>query len=149
MVSKEQIEQEKSLREIIDQMKKNLSESIIGMMNPVFVSCNSEEKSMSVMFTTKPWMRNPVGILHGGITAAMLDNAMGMLVRYYNSGHLAPTVNMSVDYIRQIPINEPIVVKGYIVSCGATLIRARGEGKISGKSGIVASGVATYYAAGF
>lgn len=93
---------------------------------------------------------HPVGILHGGITAAMMDNAMGMLAKNYTSdGRLAPTVNMSIDYIRQIPISESVVIKAQIVSHGNTLIRTRAEARISGTTGVVASGIATYYAGGF
>ena len=144
-----QTDMESAMRELIDKMK-NAEGSLIGMMEPVFVSCDSEKMTMTVLFNLKPWMRNPVGILHGGITAAMMDNAMGMLAKNYTAdGRLAPTVNMSIDYIRQIPITEAVVIKAQIVSCGNTLIRARAEARISGKDGVVASGVATYYAGGF
>lgn len=145
-----QTEMETAMRELIDQMKKNTEGCLIGMMAPVFVSCDSEEMTLSVLFSLKPWMRNPVGILHGGITAAMMDNAMGMLAKNYTAdGRLAPTVSMNIDYIKQIPINESVVVKAQIVSHGSTLIRTRAEAKISGKTGVVASAVATYYAGGF
>ena len=145
-----QTEMEASMRELIEQMKKNTEGSLIGMMQPIFVACNAEEMTLTVLFNLKPWMRNPVGILHGGIMAAMMDNVMGMLAKNYTSdGRLAPTVNMSIDYIRQIPISESVVIKAQIVSHGNTLIRTRAEARISGPTGVVASGIATYYAGGF
>lgn len=150
MVSSEQKAMEKFLYDVIEERKKNQADSIIGMMEPSFISCSYEDRTLTVLFNTKAWMRNPVGILHGGMTAAMLDNAMGMMVKYYTPDQsFAPTVNMNIDYIKQIPINESIAVKAQIVASGSTLIRTRAEAKISGKTGAVASAVATYYVNGF
>lgn len=52
----------------------------------------------------------PPGYLHGGLIATLLDEAMSKLNRPLNV--LAMTRNMQVDYLRPVPLYEPIVITG-------------------------------------
>jgi uncharacterized protein (TIGR00369 family) len=46
--------------------------------------------------------------LHGGIIAVVLDEAMGKLTRL--AGVRAVTAELQIEYLRPIPVNEPIEV---------------------------------------
>ena len=50
----------------------------------------------------------PPGHIHGGIVAALLDEAMSKLNRPLNV--LAMTRHMEVDYLRPVPLYEPLVL---------------------------------------
>ena len=52
----------------------------------------------------------PTGYIHGGIIAALLDEAMGKLNIPLKV--LAVTRNMEVDYLRPAPLETPLVVTG-------------------------------------
>jgi uncharacterized protein (TIGR00369 family) len=52
----------------------------------------------------------PPGYLHGGIIATLLDEAMSKLNRSLRV--VAVTRNMQIDYLRPVPLNEPITIIG-------------------------------------
>lgn len=47
--------------------------------------------------------------LHGGIIAVVLDEAMGKLTRL--AGVRAVTAELQIEYLRPIPVNEPVEVE--------------------------------------
>jgi uncharacterized protein (TIGR00369 family) len=49
------------------------------------------------------------GILHGGIIAVLLDEAMGKVNRF--RGVRAVTAEMKIEYLRPIPVGQEIVIK--------------------------------------
>jgi acyl-coenzyme A thioesterase PaaI-like protein len=51
------------------------------------------------------------GFAHGGIIAVILDEAMGKLSRLVDEK--AVTAEMSIDYRKPVPVDEPIVVEGW------------------------------------
>jgi acyl-coenzyme A thioesterase PaaI-like protein len=52
----------------------------------------------------------PPGHIHGGIVAALLDEAMSKLNRPLNV--LAMTRHMEIDYLRPVPLYKPLVLIG-------------------------------------
>lgn len=52
----------------------------------------------------------PPGFIHGGIVAALLDEAMSKLNRPLNV--LAMTRHMEIDYLRPAPLHRPLVLIG-------------------------------------
>lgn len=55
----------------------------------------------------------PHGILHGGIIATLLDEAMSKAVRA--RGVTAMTRHMEIDYLRPVPSGAPIRIEGHLV----------------------------------
>jgi uncharacterized protein (TIGR00369 family) len=51
------------------------------------------------------------GILHGGIVATLLDEAMGKL--NYGGGKPAMTAELHVNYLRPVPVEQEIIVEAY------------------------------------
>jgi len=83
--------------------------------------------------------------LHGGIIAVLLDEAMGKLNRFHDVR--AVTAELSVEYLRPVPIGEDIIVEAEEVSREGRNLMHRGEirntaGKIlaRGKGRFVAIG---------
>ena len=72
---------------------------------PRLVSCNGPSLSVELEYDTKAWTSNPMGIVHGGVLALMLDNAMG-LTCYCIYGHFTPTISMNLTYARPVALNE-------------------------------------------
>ena len=51
------------------------------------------------------------GMLHGGIIAMLMDEAMGKCCRFRNA--LAVTADMTIDYLRPIRVDQEIFVEAY------------------------------------
>lgn len=70
-------------------------------------------------FHTQPEMKNPMGVLHGGMTATILDSSMGALCLGLTGG-FTPTISMTVNYSRPIPLNADILVRAQAAGLGRT-----------------------------
>jgi uncharacterized protein (TIGR00369 family) len=64
-------------------------------------------------------------VLHGGIIAVLLDEAMGKLNRFHSVR--AVTAELNVEYLRPVPVDEEIVVEAQEVSREGRNLMHRGE----------------------
>jgi uncharacterized protein (TIGR00369 family) len=67
----------------------------------------------------------PPSHAHGGIIATILDEAMGKALKL--KGKVALTRNMSVDYLRPVPLGQPLVVEGHVVRVRGRALYNRAE----------------------
>lgn len=93
---------------------------------PVFTEMNAEPISFEgerlvVRFPVEERYLNPVGLLQGGVVAALVDNTLGPLS--YLVAPPSVTVQMSLTYMRPIsPKSGPVDVEGYVVARSRTLL---------------------------
>jgi len=77
---------------------------------PSLDSCDGPSRSAVLRFRTYAWMSNPMGVTHGGIVAAILDASMGTLcVSLY--GGMTPTITMTTNYARPVPLDSEVLVR--------------------------------------
>ena len=65
-------------------------------------------------------MSNPMGIVHGGITAALLDTCMGVTCSAQCGRAATPTVTLTVNYVRPVPLDAQLRVRTRTVRIGRT-----------------------------
>lgn len=65
-------------------------------------------------------MSNPLGIVHGGITAALVDTCMGITCAAQCDGAPTPTITMTVNYARPVPLEADVQVRVRTVRIGAS-----------------------------
>ncbi len=70
--------------------------------------------------------QGPPGYAHGGASAALLDEAMGMAA--WLAGYHVVSVHLEADYLKPVPLGRPVRVVGRMV--GETGRRVRTEGEI-------------------
>lgn len=87
---------------------------------PRLVGCSCDPVQLEMAFDTKPWMTNPTGVLHGGVVATFLDNAMGLSCSCLCDCRHTPTISMTVHYARPTPLNTTIHIKTQMVMFGRT-----------------------------
>ena len=60
---------------------------------------------------------NPVGNVHGGYIAVLVDDVAGMaLLSLIGSG--APTVSLQIDYLNQMPLGRTYTARGEVIRAG-------------------------------
>jgi uncharacterized protein (TIGR00369 family) len=64
---------------------------------------------------------NSRGFLHGGVIAALADNAMGLSLGRVLSGGTAVTVNLNVDYVCGARLGQWLQVEPRVVRAGGKL----------------------------
>jgi uncharacterized protein (TIGR00369 family) len=73
-------------------------------------SYDEERNAFVCHFRLDERYTGPPGHCHGGIIATILDDAMGKVNKLRNV--VALTSQMTVDYLRPVPLNEPLRVEG-------------------------------------
>ena len=69
---------------------------------------------------TDPSMSNPLSIVHGGVTASLLDTCMGVTCSAQCGRAATPTVTMTVNYVRPVPLDAELRVRTRTVRIGRT-----------------------------
>jgi uncharacterized protein (TIGR00369 family) len=98
--------------------------------------------TMSV--TSRPDMANPLGTLHGGICATLLDSAMGSAVHTtLEAGVGYGTLELKVNYIRSVPVDGvKLTATAHTIHVGRKTATA--EGRVYDEQGrLVAHGTTT------
>ena len=75
----------------------------------------------SLLFScrTDASMSNPLGIVHGGVTASLVDTCMGVACSAQCEKAATPTISMTVNYARPVPLDTEIRVRVRTVRVGA------------------------------
>jgi uncharacterized protein (TIGR00369 family) len=81
-----------------------------------------DEDHLKMQFSVEAYMLNPIGILHGGITATMLDELMGAAGFLLGRPTGYATVNMHVDYLRSAKLGDSITGEGRVIRAGKSVI---------------------------
>ncbi len=116
------------------------------MLKSRFESCDFQTKSLLLSFPVEPYMRNPMGVMHGGAVAGALDVAMGSLTFYMCGEYATPTINLNVSYERPVEVGKRMYVEAVCLSCGKTMAYATARAWMEGHpEKTVASAAGTYY----
>ncbi len=67
------------------------------------------------------------GVVHGGIVATMLDEAIGRVAFIADHHHFMMTVRLQVKYRHPVPTNTPLQIVGRIVRLRGRIGKAVGE----------------------
>lgn len=81
-----------------------------------------EEGEIKMEFTVDKYMLNPIGILHGGITATMLDEVMGAASFTLGRPTGFATINMNVDYLKPAKVGDTVFGIGKVLRAGKTIL---------------------------
>jgi len=123
------------------QIGKDASKSpspLMQWLNPILISAKAGELEFS--FVVREEMTNPVGIIHGGTTAAIIDDAIGAAVFSLGVSYVYTTVSLSVDYFSRAKAGDKIVAKTKIVKQGKQIINAECEVWHADKTRMIAKG---------
>lgn len=104
--------------------------SAVGVADLLEMDMDTIEEG-HVVFTvrTRPAFGNPMGGLHGGITATLLDSAMGCAVFSVLPADTAyTTVDLNISYLRPVPLDGTrLWAHGDVVHHGRTIATASGR----------------------
>lgn len=131
----------KALETLKSWIGKDASASISPLMrwlNPTLLKV--EEGELEFSYVIREEMTNPMGILHGGTTAAIIDDAVGAAVWSLGKPQLYTTVNLAVDYFASAKVGETIIAKTGITKNGNQIINTACELWNADRSRMIAKG---------
>ena len=122
-----QQEMEKYFSELFSVILADGKNGLVPTLAPKFIGCNYEEKSITIEFKVNEWELNPEGILFGGLTVSMLDNAYGFLCHYFAGDRFISTISENTIFLKPGKLGDIIHVKVKAVSHGRTIVNMSGE----------------------
>ena len=72
-------------------------------------------------------MTNPIGMLHGGIIAAMIDDCVGVTFFILGLKNFYPTINLYVDFFNPVSEGKTVLVRTQVVKQGKAIINMKAE----------------------
>lgn len=124
----DQAQMEAAIKSRFLELYADMPDAIYGMLHPRLVCCNFEQRSMEAVIQTQPWMRNVNHVVHGGIIATILDSIGGSTLYCFTPvGSTAPTVSLQISYLKPVPLDMPLHVRGTITQAGKNLLYVRTE----------------------
>lgn len=120
---------------------KDSSASISPLMrwlNPTLLKV--EEGELEFSYVIREEMTNPMGILHGGTTAAIIDDAVGVAVWSLGKPDRYTTVNLAVDYFASAKAGDTIIAKTSITKNGNQIVNTACEIWNADRSRMIAKG---------
>ena len=103
---------------------------VCGLENPaglrlVFFETSPDEVAAS--YTPPEQFQGYPGVLHGGIVAALLDEAGGRVVMIGDHKHFMMTAKLEVKYRRPTPLGQALTVYGRLLKRRGRLAQAHAE----------------------
>lgn len=99
-----------------------------------------DEDSLTFEYTVREEMTNPMGTLHGGITAAIIDYLIGATVACMGRTYFYTTINNAIDYFATAKLGDTISAKTTVIKAGRQIINVQCEMSLPAKNRVIAKG---------
>lgn len=86
-----------------------------------------EEGAMEVEYLVREDMCNPMGTLHGGIAATILDDIVGTMVYALGREFGFTSVNLNCDFLNPAVVGDVMLAKAKVVRAGKNIIHVEGQ----------------------
>ncbi|KFF22227.1 PaaI family thioesterase [Chryseobacterium sp. JM1] len=112
-------------------------------LNPIVLSV--EEGHLEFRYKVRPEWLNPIGNLHGGVTAAIVDDIIGATMFSLNENSFITTINNVIDYFSTAKENDNIVAETKIIKRGRQFVNAQCEIWNADKTRLIARGTSNLF----
>lgn len=107
-------------------------------LKPIVLS--AERGKLSFQYLIRKEMTNPAGTLHGGVTAAIIDDIIGATMFSLNEDFLYTTINIVIDYFAPARELDIIIANTIIIKKGKQIVNAQSELWNADKTRLIAKG---------
>jgi uncharacterized protein (TIGR00369 family) len=101
---------------------------VCGNENPHSIGITmfvDDEGVLTSEFTLSDKHQGPPGHAHGGASAAILDEVMGLVV--WAAGHKVLAANININYRKPLPLHQPLLAEARISEVGERKIISQGK----------------------
>ena len=112
-------------------------------LKPVVISV--EQGHLEFQYKIRPEWLNPIGNLHGGVTAAIIDDVLGATMFSLNEPTFYTTINNVIDYFGVAKEGENIIAETHITKFGKQFVNATCEIWNADKSRLIAKGTSNLF----
>lgn len=107
-------------------------------LNPVIRA--AEYGALTFEYTVREEMTNPMKMLHGGVTAGIIDDIIGATVFTMGFTSHYTTINNNIDYFAPAKAGDVIEARTSVIKRGQQIINLQCELWLTGKNRLLARG---------
>lgn len=135
-----------NLEKDIENLLKKLKEtsSVTKMMNPSLVGYDKKGQELTIEFPILESQLNEHDTMHAGFIAAAFDEAFGIFAAYLGDGKPNVSINISLNYIKPIPMGDSIKIIVKATSLGRRILTVTGECHLSSNNLLTNTALATF-----
>lgn len=121
-----------------------MAATLNGRLKAELESCDDAAQELVLRFPLQPWQVNGLGTLHGGMTNTMMDLAMSIAVYCFSRQSIPPTISMTTNYLRPVPMEGSVLIRTKITSLGKRNATAYCEAIIPTSGKVACTAIGTY-----
>ncbi|MEW5675638.1 PaaI family thioesterase [Flavobacterium enshiense] len=87
----------------------------------------AEKGKLIFRYTVRKEMTNPFGTLHGGVTAAIIDDVIGASLITFGEPSFYITINLAIDYFGSAREGDVILAETFLIKKGKQITNATCE----------------------
>ena len=125
-------------------IREKMSATLNARLAPELHSFDDARQELTLKYPVQDWEVNGLGTLHGGIISTMMDLTMSMVVYLYSRESIPPTISMTTNYLRPVPMENYVYIKARITSCGKRNATAYCEAIVPASGKTAATSICTY-----
>ncbi len=137
---------EKNLKALICEFKS--ASRVSKLMDPNFVACSEKEQTVTISFPVQECQLNEHDTMHAGFIAAAFDEALGIFAAYLGDGKPTVSINISLNYLKPIPMGDEILITAKATSLGRRLMTMSGECRLKSSGVLTNTALATFAVVG-
>jgi len=133
---------EKNIKALICEFKS--ASRVSKLMDPNFVACSEKEQTVTISFPVQECQLNEHDTMHAGFIAAAFDEALGIFAAYLGEGKPTVSINISLNYLKPIPMGDEILITAKATSLGRRLMTMSGECRLKSNGVLTNTALATF-----
>lgn len=141
----EKVSAESWLLTELDFINNDMAHTLNGRLRAELASCDEGAQELTLRFPLQDWQVNGLGTLHGGMVNTMMDLAMSMAVYCFSRRSIPPTVSMTANYLRPVPMEAgSVLVMARLTSLGKRNATAYCEAVVPATGKTACTAIGTY-----
>ena len=125
-------------------INETMAHTLNGRMKAELESCDEATQEITLRFPLQDWQVNGLGTLHGGMINTMMDLVMSMAVYCFSRRSIPPTVSMTTNYLRPVPMDGYVLIKARLTSLGKRNATAYCEAIVPATGKVACTAIGTY-----
>jgi acyl-coenzyme A thioesterase 13 len=105
-------------------------------LQPIVLS--AERGKLTFQYKVRKEMTNPASTLHGGVTAAIIDDIIGATMFSFNEEYFYTTINNVIDYFASVRENDLIIAETLVIKKGKQIVNVQCEIWNTGRDRLIA-----------
>ena len=133
---------EKDIKALVSDFK--TTSRVSRLMNPNLVAYSEKEQTITIDFPVLESQLNEHDTMHAGFIAAAFDEALGIFAAYLGDGKPTVSINISLNYLKPIPMGDTILITAKATSLVRRLITMSGECHLRSNGVLTNTALATF-----